>query len=79
MVKLLELLKGVVRDTVDRTEKKLVQTWEELQADMEEVRNRLRKWLCVIVWAVIVWVVIGCDCMCVIVCRDLRCWRVTWG
>lgn len=38
VVKLLELLKGVVRDTVDRTEKKLVQTWEELQADKEEVR-----------------------------------------
>lgn len=37
VVKLLELLKGAVRDTVDRTEKKLVQTWEELQADMEEV------------------------------------------
>lgn len=37
MVKLLDLLKGAVRDTVDRTEKKLVQTWEELQADMEEV------------------------------------------
>ncbi len=36
-MKLVELLRQVHKDSMDRTEKKLAQSWEELQADMEEV------------------------------------------